>query len=332
MGSKSRLELARRDFLLTVGATAPTLSLMAGKAGRRARMAAQSGAGDSNGKFTPMSVAGGGPGAPGLGLIWVCALENPEPDRSLRAVRLEAAGSDRIEKVFFNAGPAPVARDFRTMCYYQSPNRYSTLNPKEEPTHPGAGSYRFTTTGHSVLCCVGNLNRIIPIYMMHMWMATLDGGLAATLYGPSTVQAKVADERLSRPHFTAKPSRAPPAREIGNHGHATTVENPSLVGQLTRCDHGECKCSVPTMLVCGNSWHHDYTGSSGWYGSRPRSTVVSHRGCVAPLPSREWLGHPWRTPAGRRMACSAGVRGQQQGSLDPSMAWNLLAIQLPVRW
>ena len=30
---------------------------------------------------------------------------------------------DRMERAFFNAGAAPVARDFKTMCYYQSPNR-----------------------------------------------------------------------------------------------------------------------------------------------------------------------------------------------------------------
>jgi hypothetical protein len=105
-----------------------------------------------------------------------------------------AADSDRIEQVFFNAGPAPVARDFRTMCYYQSANRYSSSNPGEEPQNPGALSYRFTNIGHPVLCCVGNLNRIIPNFVMNMWMATLDGGLAATLYGPSIVHAKVSGE------------------------------------------------------------------------------------------------------------------------------------------
>jgi hypothetical protein len=40
-----------------------------------------------------------------------------------------------------------------------------------------------------VLCCVGAVNRIVPNYIIHMWMATYDNGLAATLYGPSTVSA-----------------------------------------------------------------------------------------------------------------------------------------------
>ena len=97
---------------------------------------------------------------------------------------------DRIEKVFFNAAPAPVSRDFMTMCYFQSPNRIEHLMPYDMPGHPadrGESSYVFRPTGHKVLCCVGNLNRVIPNYIMHMWMGTLDNGIAATLYGPSEV-------------------------------------------------------------------------------------------------------------------------------------------------
>jgi uncharacterized protein len=85
--------------------------------------------------------------------------------------------ADRIERIFFNAGPAPVARDFKTMSYYQSPNRFSAKMPEDEPQHPGEGCYRFTNIGHRVLCCVGNLNRVIPSYVQHLWMATLDGGM-----------------------------------------------------------------------------------------------------------------------------------------------------------
>lgn len=117
---------------------------------------------------------------------------------SLLRITGDGGYSDRIEKVFFNAGPAPVARDFKTMCYYQSPNRYSEANPGAEPENPGAQSHRFTRIGQEVLCCVGNLNRVIPNFAMHMWMATLDRGLAATLYGPSTVTATVAGHVQTR--------------------------------------------------------------------------------------------------------------------------------------
>lgn len=97
--------------------------------------------------------------------------------------------SDKIENVFFNAGPAPVARDFKTMCYYQSPNRMEGI-PETVPV-PGKGDLDFTDHGHEVLCCVGNVNNTIPDYISNMWMATLDGGLAATLYGPCRVEKKI---------------------------------------------------------------------------------------------------------------------------------------------
>jgi hypothetical protein len=98
---------------------------------------------------------------------------------------------DRMERAFFNAGAAPIARDFQTMCYYQSPNRLrSDALPCEQPKCPGRGAIRFHRLGcPSVLCCVGAVNRIIPNYIIHAWMATRDKGLAATLYGPTTVSA-----------------------------------------------------------------------------------------------------------------------------------------------
>jgi uncharacterized protein len=100
--------------------------------------------------------------------------------------------SDKIESVFFNAGAGPVARDFKTMCYYQSPNRFSNKLPEVVPV-PGKGDMDFTDHGHEVLCCVGNVNNTIPDYISCMWMATLDDGLAATLYGPCTVSKKIKD-------------------------------------------------------------------------------------------------------------------------------------------
>lgn len=98
---------------------------------------------------------------------------------------------DRMERAFFNAGAAPIARDFQTMCYYQSPNRLRADSlPCEQPLAPGPRAIRFDRLGcPNVLCCVGAVNRIIPNYIIHMWMATQDNGLAATLYGPSKVSA-----------------------------------------------------------------------------------------------------------------------------------------------
>lgn len=108
----------------------------------------------------------------------------------------QGAWADRMERAFFNAGPAPIARDFQTMSYYQCPNRLSMSFPGDRPHNPGqkqGDSYSFTPTGHAVLCCVGNCNRIIPNFIIGMWMATSDGGAAAALHGPCRMRMQLAD-------------------------------------------------------------------------------------------------------------------------------------------
>lgn len=109
----------------------------------------------------------------------------------LLSVSGEGRMADRAERAFFNAGPATVSRDFKTHVYFQSPNRFANLSP-DFPHGPrgGGGAYQ---PKHSPLCCTAALNRIVPWYVTHMWMATGDNGLAATCYGPCKVTALVAN-------------------------------------------------------------------------------------------------------------------------------------------
>jgi uncharacterized protein len=99
--------------------------------------------------------------------------------------------ADRAERAFFNAGPATVSRDFKTHVYFQCPNRIVDKSPPH-PHGPQAEGNSYQAT-HYPLCCTAALNRIVPNYVMHMWMATYDNGLAATQYGPCKVSALVAD-------------------------------------------------------------------------------------------------------------------------------------------
>ena len=94
--------------------------------------------------------------------------------------------ADRIERAFFNAAPATVSRDFQTHVYFQSPNRMA------DKSLPAAGQFSFQAK-HQPLCCTAALNRFLPNYVMNMWMATHDNGLAAMCYGPCKVSALVAD-------------------------------------------------------------------------------------------------------------------------------------------
>jgi hypothetical protein len=109
--------------------------------------------------------------------------------------RIEGDGvwGDRMEKAFFNAGPSPVSRDFQTAAYYQSPNRIKLGSLPNESNHPsdtGTSGIKFGPLAcPDVLCCIGACNRILPYFLANLWMATEDNGLAATLYGPCSVNA-----------------------------------------------------------------------------------------------------------------------------------------------
>jgi uncharacterized protein len=110
---------------------------------------------------------------------------------ALLATSGEGRLADRLERAFFNAGPATVTRDFKNHVYFQSPNRFANGSP-DFPHGPMAsgGSYKLW---HMPLCCTAALNRVVPYYVTNMWMATYDNGLAATCYGPCKVTALVAN-------------------------------------------------------------------------------------------------------------------------------------------
>ncbi|HKS75615.1 MAG TPA: beta-L-arabinofuranosidase domain-containing protein [Terriglobales bacterium] len=132
--------------------------------------------------------------------------------------------ADHIERACFNAGLGAIRKDWRSLQYFSCPNQVIAT---QESCHvpfqgPGKGwmAYR-PNPGHEVACCGGNAHRFLPNYVIRMWMSTPDGGLAAALYGASTVHAKVSrggqhieiHEETNYPfdeniHFTIRSARA----------------------------------------------------------------------------------------------------------------------------
>jgi hypothetical protein len=99
----------------------------------------------------------------------------------------ECIYGDRIERLFFNAGPSAVSRDYKAHVYFQSPNR---LDSGVDGFSTGAPWWFDYAPVHSPFCCTVNLTRQIPNYVINMWADSRDGGLVAFLYGPNKVTAK----------------------------------------------------------------------------------------------------------------------------------------------
>ncbi len=103
----------------------------------------------------------------------------------------ETIHADRCEEIAFNSLPATMTPDLRGLHYLTAPNLISC---------DSSGDHDFQNKGTlvsydpgSYRCCQHNVAFGWPYFAEHLWLATADNGLAAALYAPSEVKAKVAD-------------------------------------------------------------------------------------------------------------------------------------------
>lgn len=101
--------------------------------------------------------------------------------------------AERLEKVAFNALPAQTTDDYMTRQYFQQVNQISVMERASnfDVNHSGLDGCFGLLTGYP--CCTSNMHQGWPKFTQNLWYATPDGGLAATVYSPSRVRAKVAD-------------------------------------------------------------------------------------------------------------------------------------------
>lgn len=110
---------------------------------------------------------------------------------SLLKITGDPVWADRCEEVAFNSLPAAMTPDLRGLHYLTAPNLISC---------DSSGEHDFENTGTllsydpwSYRCCQHNVAFGWPYFAEHLWMATSDNGLAAVLYAPSAVEARVAE-------------------------------------------------------------------------------------------------------------------------------------------
>lgn len=102
--------------------------------------------------------------------------------------------ADRCEELAFNLLPAALDPDGRTTHYVTSANSIGlddtvkTLGQFDN----GFALQAFKTGIDDYRCCPHNYGQGWPYFVEEMWLATVDGGLCASMYGPCSVTAKVA--------------------------------------------------------------------------------------------------------------------------------------------
>ena len=110
---------------------------------------------------------------------------------SLLKITGDPVWADRAEEVAFNSLPASMTPDLKGLHYLTAANLIAC---------DSSGDHDFQNSGTlvsydpwSYRCCQHNVAFGWPCLAEHLWMATADNGLAAVLYAPSAVTAKVAE-------------------------------------------------------------------------------------------------------------------------------------------
>ena len=101
--------------------------------------------------------------------------------------------ADYLERVAYNALPAQVRDDFTARQYFQQTNQIecsrNTMRLFSTP-HDDTDQVFGVLNGYP--CCTTNMHQGWPKFTQNLWYATDDGGLAALVFAPSSVEAVVA--------------------------------------------------------------------------------------------------------------------------------------------
>lgn len=105
----------------------------------------------------------------------------------------DVAFADHLEKIAFNALPAQISDDFMSRQYFQQANQVMVTRARRnfDINHGETDLVFGFLTGYP--CCTSNFHQGWPKFTQNLWYATDDGGLAALVYSPSVVTAKVSD-------------------------------------------------------------------------------------------------------------------------------------------
>ncbi len=105
--------------------------------------------------------------------------------------------ADRCEDVAFNSLPAAAMPDYRGLHYLTAPNMVQLDRENKAPGIQNGGCM-LAFSPHRYRCCQHNVAMGWPYFAEHLWLATQDNGLAAMLYAPCEVTARVANGKEIR--------------------------------------------------------------------------------------------------------------------------------------
>jgi uncharacterized protein len=113
------------------------------------------------------------------------------------AITGDLAFADHLEKIAYNALPTQATDDFNHRQYFQAANQVMITRHRrnfyEDHGHGSTDLCYGLLNGYP--CCTCNMHQGWPKFTQHLWFATPDRGLAALVYGPCEVSARVSGDQ-----------------------------------------------------------------------------------------------------------------------------------------
>jgi hypothetical protein len=102
--------------------------------------------------------------------------------------------ADHCENVTFNMFPAALTPDLRALRYLTAPNMVASDSKNHSPGIQNSGPFLLMNPfGSPWHCCQHDHSIGWPYFTKHLWLATPDTGLCASVYSASEVTAQVGD-------------------------------------------------------------------------------------------------------------------------------------------
>ncbi|MGB9605542.1 MAG: beta-L-arabinofuranosidase domain-containing protein, partial [Bryobacteraceae bacterium] len=109
----------------------------------------------------------------------------------LSAILGDPVFGDRLERIAYNALPAPFKPDMWARQYDQQPNQVKCSIDKNRNWTTNRADANVFGLETNFGCCTANMHQGWPKFVAHMWMASREQGLAAIAWGPARVDARV---------------------------------------------------------------------------------------------------------------------------------------------
>ena len=130
-------------------------------------------------------------GSPARGSELCTAVEMMFSLETMLCITGDVRWADWLERVAYNAVPTQVKDDYSARQYFQQTNQIACTKEWRPFSTPHDDTDILFGTLNGYPCCLCNMHQGWPKFVQNLWYASADGGLAALVYAPSTVTAKV---------------------------------------------------------------------------------------------------------------------------------------------